>query len=165
MPPFWRFDPAQVSLTSLSEVIQQWPAIEAVYSGFTGLDLAEQYRQEVTANSFLSRWRKNPIEGWWVIAKNGLGVSIVRDYTCVSDRATHAVEVSACGLAIYRHDLRRSSVLADRDRLFCLGIERADIDWMLEHFDADSAVDIRLAIRYYRQTIFALALTQEALPF
>lgn len=165
MHPICRFDETKISLHALQDIIPSCMVVEGLYTGLLGVDLADKHRNDFTANDFLRFWQTRHVSGWWVIEKSGVGVAITRDYCCMHDQTVHAVQISSDGLSIYKFGLNRCSDLADQDRIVYKRISEASIDSMLRLFTLDSAIEVRLAIRFYRTAIYALAYEYEELPF
>ena len=161
--PFWRLDRETTSLSSLGD-LTIWPATEALYSGYSGLDIAEQYRSTFVVNEVIQEWRSHAVPGWWVVDRRGIGITLVRELVAISDGAAHAVELSYRGLKVYKHDLLRGSDLAERDEMLYLNILKLDLERLTRIFSKIDALAIRHAARHYRLMLFDLA-AEYALPF
>lgn len=156
-------DQATISLSALEEFLA-WPLTEAVYTEFTGYDLAEAFPSRDFAKGLMDRWAKASVPGWWYIDRGALGISFISELVQIVDGRPHAVEISDRHFVIYKNDLLGSSALADKDKIRTIRIDQLHFDRLTALLGKDDAINVRVIARYYRYWLYELALESE-LPF
>lgn len=161
---FWKSDRYIFTLNALAE-FTRWPTTEALYFGFTGIDLPTNFRAVFDADGFVRKLKRYGLTGWYVIERgSSAGVSLVRELADVRDGSHRAVEVSCEGVAVYRYDLLRGSSMHEGDMIMHFQAMQLDMPRLRRFFSLESAISIRQAVRHYHLVMYELAVDY-GLPF
>jgi hypothetical protein len=160
---FFTTDRNELSLSALAEFVV-WPDSEAVYSEYTGLDLAEMNPSDLFTNQIVNRWTTSKIPGWYLIDRGPAGISFVSEIADVSNGQKRAVELTDNWLAVYKDCLLKSSALAAQDQIACLRSHQLEMDGLKRLMSTDDAITVRQLTRTFRYWLYQEAVRYD-LPF
>lgn len=160
---FFTTDRNALSLSSLAEFLE-WPGSEAVFSEYTGLDLAEMNPSDLFTNQIVKRWSASKVPGWYLIDRGPAGISFVSEMAEVSSGQKRAVELSDHWFAAYKEDLLKSSAFTAQDQIVCLRIHQLEMGCLKRLMSTDDAITVRQIARMFRYWLYQEAVSYD-LPF
>lgn len=158
--PFLTLYPGGVDIVSCYEYYD-WPWGEAVWSGFTGKDLADAYEPFKYHDAIARSWLRAALPGWWLIDQGLLGPSVITECRTLAGDAA-IVEVSARGISIHLCDGRNMDIDA-AIHIFTVPAHAPDhetLHRMLGHRETHQA---RALLRWYRRILFDAVIASEML--
>lgn len=153
----------ELSLSSIAEFLE-WPDSEAVYSEYTGLDLAEMNPSDLFTDQIVNRWSGSKVPGWYLIDRGPAGISFVSEIADISCGQKRAVELSDHWFAVYKDGLLKSSAFTAHDQIACLRIHQLEMDCLKRIFSSYDAVIVRQIARMFRYWLYQEAVRYD-LPF
>lgn len=160
---FFITDRNELSLSALAEFME-WPDSEAVYSEYTGLDLAEMNPSDLFTNQIVNRWSASKVPGWYLIDRGPAGISFVSEVADVTTGQKRAVELSDYTFVVYKEDLLKSSAFAARDQIACLLTHQLELNSLKRFMSTNDAIIVRHIARMYRYWLYQEAVRYD-LPF
>jgi len=160
---FFTTDRNALSLSSMAEFLE-WPDSEAVYSEYTGLDLAEMNPSDLFTNQIFNRWSAAKVRGWYLIDRGPAGISFVSEIVDVSSGQKRAVELSDHWFAVYKDGLLKSSAFTAQDQIACLRIHQLEMSCLKRLMSTDDAITVRQIARMFRYWLYQEAVRYD-LPF
>ena len=151
-------------LTKLEQFFD-WPMVEAVYSGYTRMDLTENIQANWIAEATMERWRVAPIAGWWPVHRGGLGLSFLRDAVDVRDNTSCCIEVTPTKIRIYQGPIAENEALADQRIIKLWNLHDLDVIRLHQILGPDDLVKVRQISRQWRYWLYQSVLEMEKLPF
>lgn len=160
---FFSTDRNELSLSAMAEFME-WPDSEAVYSEYTGLDLAEMNPSDLFTNQIFNRWSASKVPGWYLIDRGAAGISFVSEMADVSSGQKRAVELSDHWFAVYKDGLLKSSAFTAQDQIACLRFHQLEMDCLKRLMSTDDAISVRQIARMLRYWLYQEAVRYD-LPF
>lgn len=157
-----QLSPAMLCLSRISE-FYEWPLSEAIFSEFSGLDLASVDDKSKLADDCLRQWNRAPVKGWCPVHRGIAGLSIMRNVVALGNRQC-CLEIQASDLNLYRGTIEENAGLLDSRILQSWRIHKLNSDSLKNVVPDDIRGDSRIIMRRYRQFIYDYALRNE-LPF
>jgi hypothetical protein len=153
-------EPQDLTLRQLSEYFN-WPDIEAIHFGYTGIDLSSYNSPMWAADGILKIFHAEPMLGWWPIHRGALGVSFLRNVM----EDSHCVEVNTECMRLYRGPIAENETLRDHRVTNRWSLEQMEVNAIQNVIpDVDEVVRCRLMMRRLRLALFTFNLANE-LPF